>query len=63
MKYTPVPNDMKKMFREVIVARNTLERMSNANHYRNPFGRKYINALAVDVMCMARKRNKLLPII
>ena len=52
---------LKQKVREVISARNTLERMYKSKHYRNPIGEDYLNNLAVDVIDMAKKRHRLLP--
>ena len=52
---------LKKRIREVIVARNTIEKMGKAVHYKNPAGMKYLNRMALEVMTLAKKCHPLMP--
>jgi len=52
---------LKKRIRQVIVARNTVEAMAKGKGYRSPFGKKYINEMAGEVINLAERTHPLLP--
>ncbi len=47
----------RKSVRNVIIARNTVDNMGKGDYYKNPFGMKYLNEMAGEVVSLANRTH------